>query len=236
LRGRITAVVVLAAALGGLAGGTLAAPARAAAAVPEDQILSVEQYTSEKARRLAVTYAAALRDLSVGVYHCWPWVEIQKQSIGFFKPRHLAGDDRYLSIRIYIDQDPSPAFAQLETTQRASAMFSRYVGPLLRRMGRSSALMADDGLDGFTMILEWLKQGATINGRPVHETIAIFVSKRLAGEFLVGRTGIEGLARQARVLAWDGETALGPLRVSAWDDDFVTTYKVKNYDLAPGVS
>ena len=229
----LTALIVL---IGGFGGGAFAAPPRGGAAGPEDRIMTAEQYTSEKARRLASTYAPALRELSAGVYHCWPWVEIHKQSIGFFKPRHAAVDDRYLSIRIYIDQDPSAAFAQLEMAQRASAMFSRYVGPLLRRMGRCPALMADDAVDGFTIILEWLKQGATVNGRPVHETIAVFVSKPLALEFLEGRMRIDALARQARVLGWDGETALGPLRVSAWDDDFVATYKVKNYVLAPGVT
>jgi hypothetical protein len=38
------------------------------------------------------------------------------------------------------------------------------------------------------------------------------------------------------VLGFDGETALGELRLSAWEDNFVTTYKVKDYQLAPGVS
>jgi hypothetical protein len=38
------------------------------------------------------------------------------------------------------------------------------------------------------------------------------------------------------VLGWDGETALGPLRLAAWDDNFVSTYKVKNYELEPGVT
>ena len=236
MRGSSLAAVALAAWLGGLAGGALAAPPRGGAAGPEDRILTTEQHTSEKARRLAATYTPALRELSAGVYHCWPWVEIQKHSIGFFKPRHVTGDDRYLSIRIYIDQDPSAAFAQLDTAQRASAMFSRYVGPLLRRMARNPAMMADDAVDGFTIILEWLKQGTTMNGRPVHETIAVFVAKPLAVGFLEGRIRIEELAQQARVLGWDGETSLGSLRVSAWDDDFVSTYKVKNYVLAPGVT
>jgi hypothetical protein len=29
---------------------------------------------------------------------------------------------------------------------------------------------------------------------------------------------------------------MGPLRLSAWDDNFVSTYKVKNYQLEPGVT
>jgi len=126
-----------------------------AAAPPDDRVLAVNQYTTEKGRTLAQTYARDLREINAGIYHCIPWVEIQKESIGFFRPKHLTGDDRYLSLRIYIEQDPSPAFARLAVEERASAMFSRYVGPLLRRMARSPALLADSSVDGFTVILEW---------------------------------------------------------------------------------
>jgi hypothetical protein len=83
-----------------------------AAAPPDDRVLAVNQYTTEKGRTLAQTYARDLREINAGIYHCIPWVEIQKESIGFFRPKHLTGDDRYLSLRIYIEQDPSPAFAR----------------------------------------------------------------------------------------------------------------------------
>ena len=33
-----------------------------------------------------------------------------------------------------------------------------------------------------------------------------------------------------------GATALGSLKLSSWDDDFVSTFKVANYQVAPGVS
>ena len=45
---------------------------RAVAAPPDDRILPVDQYTSEKARTLARKYAPALRDLNAGIYHCLP--------------------------------------------------------------------------------------------------------------------------------------------------------------------
>jgi hypothetical protein len=149
---------------------------RAAAAPPEDRLLPVELYTSDKARTLGATHREALRTLNAGIYHCMPWVEIQKHSIGFFKPKHVTVDDRYLAIRIYIEQDPSPEFARFRVEERASAMFSRYVGPLLRRMTKSPAVAADATLDGFTIILEWMKQIPRSPGeRPIHETIAIFI-------------------------------------------------------------
>ncbi len=222
---------------GGLVLACLMLAHGAAAAPNEDRVLPVEQYTSDKARTLATTHAGALRELNAGIYHCMPWVEVQKHSIGFFRPKHITGDDRHLSLRIYIEQDPSPEFARLRVEDRASAMFSRYVGPLLRRMTKDPAVAADPALDGFTLILEWMKQAQRASGdRPVHETIAIFIEKADARDYLAGAVPITEMAAKTRVLGFDGETALGAIRLAVWDDNFVKTYKVANYVLDPGVS
>ena len=231
---RIAALLLLAAAT--LSAAITLGTGTALAAPAEDRILSADQYTSAKARRLAETHLGALRELNAGVYHCLPWVEVARQSIGFFKPKSATQDDRYLSIRIYIEQDPSPQFAALRVEDRGSAMFSRYVGPLLRRMTRNPALAADAGIDGFTIILEWLKQASRAGDRPVHETIAAFVPRPVAAEYLAGRIGIGQVADMAKVFGWDGETALGAVKVTGWEDNFVTTYKVANYQLEPGVT
>src|SRR5262245_40452269 len=86
------------------------ARAPAMAATSDASVLPADQHTSDKARRLATTYGDALRSLSARVYHCMPWVEVKKNGIGFYKPKHLDGDARYLSINFYIDQQPSPEF------------------------------------------------------------------------------------------------------------------------------
>ena len=226
---RSLAAVAAAAALA-LAGGAAAAPS-------DDRILPVPEYTSEKAKNLAVTHLKALRALNADLYHCVPWVEVQRHSIGFFRPKHIARDDRYLSVRIYIEQDPSPQFAALRVEQRAGAMFSRYVGALLKRMTQDRVLAADPSIDGFTVILEWLKQAPRAAGaRPVHETIAVFVEKPLASDYLAGRLRTREVAERAKVLGFDGETALGELRLTAWDDNFVATYKVANYEVEKGIT
>jgi hypothetical protein len=230
LKGRFTLVAPLVLACLVLAG-------RAGAAVPEDRLLPLDQYTSDKARTLAVNHREALRTLNTGIYHCMPWVEIQKHSIGFFRPKHMTTDDRYLSLRIYIEQDPSSEFARIGLEDRAAAMFSRYVGPMLRRMTKDPAVAADPALDGFTVILEWMKQvPRDRDERPVHETIAVFVDKPAAVDYLAGTIPITELAKRARVLGFDGETALGPLRLAVWEDTFVQTFKVSNYVLEPGVT
>jgi hypothetical protein len=217
----------------------LAAPvlilAGAASSAPEaDRILPVDKYTTEKARALARAHMGALRELNAFIYHCVPWVETEKQSIGFFKPKYLSEDDRYLSIRIFIEQDPSPAFAALDHGNRAAAMFSRYVGFLLKTMTKGPGILSDPGIGGFIAILEWRKQdGSELTGRPVHETIAVYVPKPLAEEYLSRTIQIGELARRAKVLGWDGEKALGDLKLPAWEDTFVYTYKVPNYKLDP---
>ncbi|MBI2492407.1 MAG: hypothetical protein HYV94_09970 [Candidatus Rokubacteria bacterium] len=227
---RRSLAAVAAAAAPALAGGATAAPS-------DDRILPVPEYTSEKAKNLAVTHLKALRALNGDLYHCVPWVEVQRHSIGFFRPKHIARDDRYLSVRIYIEQDPSPQFAALRVEQRAGAMFSRYVGALLKRMTQDRTLAADPSIDGFTVILEWLKQAPRAAGaRPVHETIAVFVEKPLATDYLAGRLRTREVAERAKVLGFDGETALGELRLTAWDDNFVATYKVANYEVEKGIT
>lgn len=209
-----------------------------AGAVPsDDRVLPIEAYTSEKGRTLARTHDHALRALNAQVYHCMPWVEVQKQSIGFFKPKTATQDDRYLSIRIFVEQEPSPQFASLAVEERASSMFSRYVGPMIRRMAAYVPPTVDPALDGFTVIVEWLKQHAMRGSdRPVHETIAVFVDRALAVEYLARTVSARELAGRARVMAWDGADALGPISVSAWEDNFVATYKMHNYQLDKGVS
>jgi hypothetical protein len=216
---------------------TLGVVGRAVAAPSDDRVLPVDNYTSEKGRTLARTHASALRDLNAQVYHCMPWVEVQKQSIGFFKPKNATQDDRYLSIRIFVEQEPSPQFSGLAVEERASSMFSRYVGPLLRRMAAYVPPASDPSLDGFTVIVEWLKQhSGGGHDRPIHETMAVFVDRTTALEYLAGGVPPRDLASRARVMAWDGTNALGALNVSAWEDNFVSTYKVQNYQLEKGVT
>ncbi len=230
MSGRHPLAAVLIAVGLGMAGGALAAP-------PDDRVTPPEQYSTEKARRLAITHQKALRELNADVYHCLPWVETTRYSIGFFRPKGAVQDDRYLSIRLYIEQEPTPEFARLGIERRASAMFSRYVGAMLRRMTSDRSLLNDPALDGFMVTLEWMKQAAgPAGGNPIHESIATWIDRRTVGDYLASRIPVTEMATRAQILAWDGETALGPLRLAVWDDDFVATYKVANYQPEPGAS
>jgi hypothetical protein len=204
-------------------------------ATASELVLPSDQYTSEKARHLATAHSATLRDLGATIYNCYPWLEVQRHSIGFFKPKYVATDERYLSVRVFVDQEPSARFAKLARDERAAAMFSRYVGDLVRRMARNQALVEDQQLAGFNVIVGWLKPGGTVNGRPVHETIAVFVEKPTAVDYVTGRIGMSDVARRARVLGFDGETPVGEMRLAAWDDDFISRYQVKGYEPPAGM-
>jgi hypothetical protein len=223
--------------LGLAAAATLTVGAQAAVAAdpPTDRVLQSDRYTSEKARTLAQKYQGPLRDLNAKVYNCMPWIEVKKEGIGFYKPKHVDGDVRYLSLNVAVDQRPSPEFAKLSVQERVSAMFSRYVPHLVRSMATGD-LLKEPALEGFTVIVSWLKAEPTGGANPVMETSAAFMPKPLVSEFLRGRASVNQLAEGAHVLAWDGETKIGQIKPKAWADDFVLTYKVAGYTPDPRVT
>lgn len=232
---RPSAAVTVTLLVAAVAGGAFAAPP--ADQAPHDRILPIQEHRTDKARRLAVSYAQEMRQLNNEIYHCMPWLEVRKDGLGFYKPRHVTEDARYLSLWVYIDQDPSPAFTRLSVEDRVSAMFSRYVPPLLRRMARSLGLRSESTLQGFNINLDWLKEiPRSSSERPIHESIHVFLDRPEAAQFLEGRSNVRELATRAHVRRSEGATPLGPLHLgSAWEDDFVSTFAVKNYQPPAGV-
>src|SRR4030095_16044955 len=211
---------------------SLGARGALAADPPTDRVLQADRYTSEKGRGLAQKYQATLRDLNAKVYHCMPWLEVKKEGVGFYKPKHVDGDSRYLSLNVTVDQQPSPEFGRLTAQERVSAMFSRYVPHLLRSMATSD-LLKEPGVDGFTVIVSYLKDEPASAQPPVHETAAAFVPKSLTSDFVKGKASVAQLAEGSHVIAWDGETKSGQLKPKGWADDFVLTYKVAGYSPDP---
>lgn len=203
-----------------------------AADPPTDRVLQADRYTSEKGRGLAQKYQGQLRDLNAKVFHCMPWLEVKKEGIGFYKPKHVDGDNRYLSLNVTVDQQPSPEFGRLTPQERVSAMFSRYVPHLLKTMATSD-LLKDQNVDGFTVIVSYLKAEPASGQQAVHETAAAFVPKAVTADFVRGKANVAQLADGSHVIAWDGETRIGQIKPKGWADDFVTTYKVAGYSPDP---
>src|SRR5947209_9228407 len=204
---------------------TLSGSTASAADAPADRVLQPDRYTSDRGRALGQKHQGALRDLNAKIYHCMPWLEVKTEGIGFYKPKHLDGDVRYLSLNVTVDQQPAPEFTRLSVQDRVSAMFSRYVPHLLRSMATSD-MLKEPTLEGFTVIVSWLKAEPTGGQPPVLETAAAFMPKALVTDFVRGRVGITQLADGAHVLAWDGETKLGGVKPKAWAGGFMLAYKV----------
>ena len=203
-------------------------------AAADEAIMGIDQYKTPKARTLATTHQALLQQMREEIYHCMPWVGVQKAGIGFRQPKGAAEDDRYLSVWIMIDQDEDARFSALPAERRASAMFSRYGTDLLRRMAALQPLVADPNVQGFSVVLSWLKPGTGGAVQPVNETLALFVDKPTALGFLGKRVSSSEFTRRAKFSVFDGVQDMGRLPLEVWEDSFVRTFKVANYEAPKG--
>jgi hypothetical protein len=209
----------------------LAAPSMAS---PEDAITPVEQYTTAKARSLALTYRPQLLQFYDDIYHCLPWLGVLKNGIGFRQPKGAESDERYLSLWISIDQSDDGRFAQVPLERRVSAMFSRYGVDMLRRMAQIGGIAADVNVSGFSVVLSWLKPGTGRDIQPVAETLALFTDKHSLAEFLAKRLPASEFINRAKFSVFDGKELVGRVPLDVWEDNFNSTFKLKNYELAKG--
>ena len=203
-------------------------------AAADEAIMGIDQYKTPKARTLATTHQALLQQMREEIYHCMPWVGVQKAGIGFRQPKGATDDDRYLSVWIMIDQDEDARFSALPAERRASAMFSRYGTDLLRRMASLQPLVADPNVQGFSVVLSWLKPGTGGAVQPVNETLALFVDKQTTLGFLGKRVSAGEFTRRAKFSVFDGVQDMGRLPLEVWEDSFVRTFKVANYEAPKG--
>ena len=203
-------------------------------AAADEAIMGIEQYKTPKARTLATTHQPLLKQMREEIYNCMPWVGVQKAGIGFRQPKGTTEDDRYLSVWIMIDQDEDARFAALPPERRASAMFSRYGTDLLRRMASLQPLVADPNVQGFSVVLSWLKPGTGGAVQPVNETLALFADKQATLGFLAKRVSAGEFTRRAKFSVFDGVQDMGRLPLEVWEDSFVRTFKVANYEVPKG--
>lgn len=203
-------------------------------AAADDAIMSVDQYKTAKARTLATTHQGLLKQVREEIYHCMPWVGVQKSGIGFRQPKGAVEDDRYLSVWIIIDQDEDARFAALSADRRASAMFSRYGTDLLRRMAQLRPLVSDANVKGFSVVLSWLKPGTGGAIQPVNETLALWSDKQTTLGFLAKRVPAGEFTRRAKFSVFDGVEDKGRLALEVWEDSFVRTFKVANLETPKG--
>jgi hypothetical protein len=98
-------------------------------------------------------------------------------------------------------------------------------------------VVADANVQSFSVVTSWLKPGSLAPGsQPVNESIAVFVDKKSALDYMERRISAAELTTKVRSLAFDGQKDLGVIPLEIWDDFFMATYQVPNYDPPPGVT
>ncbi|MBI3029401.1 MAG: hypothetical protein HYY64_07825 [Candidatus Rokubacteria bacterium] len=216
--------LLIALVLAALVGGAAAAP-------PEEAIVALEKYTTEKGRTLATTFAPELRHIYKRVYHCRPWLDVRKGGLGFTRAVGRPGDDRYLNIWAWVDQEITPEFAGLGSpARRASAMFSRHGVDLLRQLAADARIFANPAVHGYSVILEWIKPDGRVGNEEVAETLGVFADKATVQAFLARQISAQEFVEKATIVAFDGKDRLGQLPLEVWEDNFATTFRLKNYE------
>jgi len=210
----------------------LASVGVAGATAPEEAIIALDNYTSPKGKNLAVAFSDQLRQIYNRIYHCRPWLDVQKGGLGFTRPVGLPGDDRYLNIWVQVDQQMTPESRALgPAALRASAMFSRHGVDLLRQVSADASIFADPTLYGYSVILTWLKPNGEPGKDPQKtETVGVFTDKATVRAFLAKQIGAKEFVERATIVAFDGNERVGRLPLEIWDDDFATTFKPKGYE------
>jgi hypothetical protein len=87
-------------------------------------------------------------------------------------------------------------------------------------------------VDGFGIVLSWIRPGPA---RPAaNETLVAFVDRPTALEVAARVLPAAGLLRRARLALFDGTTELVRPQLEVWEDPFLGTFKLKDYNPPPG--
>lgn len=199
---------------------------------PADYLTPVDKHTSAKGRALAAKYQPQLLQFSEYVYHCLPYLEI-RNGLGFKKVPKDPGDNRYAAVWVRAEQAPDAAFSALSLDRQASAMFSRYAVPMLRRLAAVPGFESDPDVYGFSVAVEWIKPGSDPN-RPTMEILAIFADQASTRTFLGKTLPAREYLKKTRLTFFDGQKEVGRLPIEVWEDNFVATYKVPGYEMEKG--
>ena len=196
---------------------------------PADYVMSVEKHTSPKGQALAAKYRPQLLQFSDYVYHCLPYLEI-RNGLGFKRVPREAADNRYAAVWIRAEQAPDTAFAAMPVDRQASAMFSRYAVPMLKRLSAIPGLQSDPDVYGFSVAVEWIKPGSDPT-KPTMEILAMFADQASTRAFLGKTLPAEEYVQRMKLTFFDGDKEVGRLPIEVWEDNFVATYKVPGYEM-----
>ena len=179
-----------------------------------EAITPKDAYTSEKARTLAETYAANLKQISEKIRQHYPDVKIQPRSLGFKKGKGAVGDERYLSVWIWLPQDQPFTPEKTDLKGRTATIFERYGRAFFQLLAEDPSILEDDKVSGYAVAFTWMKPqvGESPSSRKTGETLAIFADKATVKALLDDRLTPQEFLQQALALGFDGRRELGRLR------------------------
>src|SRR5262249_31376665 len=186
-------------------------------AAPADYLLPVEKHTTAKAQALAVKYRPQLLKFSEYVYHCLPYLEI-RNGLGFKKnAKDPMTDNRFAALWIYVEQGEDKSFAALSPARQASAVFSRYAVPMIRRLAALQGLAADPAVYGSSLAVAWVKPGSDPRTPPL-ETLAAFMDQTTTRAFLNNTLSASEWVDKMKIYFYDGEKEMGRPLLEVWED------------------
>jgi hypothetical protein len=181
----------------------------------EEAIVPLADYKNAESRTLAQDHLSELRVLYDAVRRCTPEVDFHRHGLGFRRPLGLENVRPYLTIWVWLPNEPTPAGASVGA--RASDAF-RVFGPrLLPHLVARSQIHGDDRVGGYGLVLTWTKQPAA--DPPIGETLVVFAPKPAVEPFVAGTSPITALLAQSRTRVFDGQTEVPDPRLSVSDQE-----------------
>jgi hypothetical protein len=174
---------------------------------PEQAIFPEKEYRTADSRVLAQAHGQELRALYDDVRRCAPDLDFQQRGIGFWKPREVATALPHLALWVWVDPG---LISWGDTTQiRAAHAFHRYARRLVPRMLARAPVREDARVEGYGLVMSWLGPDKT-EGRPVGETLVVFVDKAAAVAFADGSLPGSAFLAGSRLRLFTGNAEVQP--------------------------
>lgn len=174
---------------------------------PEQAIFPEKEYRTADSRVLAQAYGKELRALYDDVRRCTSDLDFQQRGLGFWKPRDVATALPHLALWVWVDPG---LISWGDTVQiRAAHAFHRYARRLVPRMLASASIREDARVEGYGLVMSWLGPHKT-EGRPVGETLVVFVDKTAAVAFADGSLPGSAFLAGSRLRLFAGNDEVQP--------------------------
>jgi len=174
-----------------------------------ETILPPVGHAAGEARALAEAHGPQLRALADGLARCAPALTVDRHGIGFRRPQARPGAAPHLTLWAWLPADAPPPGRDPAT--RAGEAFRRYGRVLFRHLLARGAVLTDDRVGGYGLVLSWLGP-ASRGGRPIAESLVLFADKVAGANLALDTIGPGVFLDRATVRLFEGQTELSGVR------------------------